>query len=129
MTVVSLFCRLRREKILIGKERIGMEKKEMKIKIFNVMRYERKEDKSPRTKISLYFSSENNIRTSEKFKGFAIVDFYFNGYDVFNKITSNLIDVELTGVFKSEPTPSNPFKERLLLESLVTKNGTINLLQ
>lgn len=85
---------------------------EFKAELLNVTKYERKEDKSPRTMITYRVLDPNALQEkSEKFKGYACLNAYFDGHDVFDKIPAKFCGTACDFVMKKESSVYDPTKE------------------
>lgn len=94
------------------------------VELLNVIKYEKKEDKKPRTMLTYRMLSKEALQTSsEKFKGYACLNAYFDGYDVYEKIKPDLCGTAVKLTVEKKPSPYDPMKEI----SVIKKINDINL--
>ena len=85
---------------------------EFEVELLNVVKYERKEDKSKRVMISYRLLDPKALQTdSDKFKGYSVLTFYFDGHEVFDKIPSNYCGKACKFYTKKEVSVYDPTKE------------------
>ena len=85
---------------------------EFKAELLNVIKYERKTDKSIRTMISYRLLDPKALQTeSTKFKGYAVLNAYFDGVEVFDKIPDKYCGSACDFVMKKEVSTYDPTKE------------------
>lgn len=84
----------------------------VEVELLNVIKYERKEDKKPRTMITYRMLDPKSLQTkSDKFKGYACLNGYFEGHEAYEKINSNLCGTAVTLEIVSRPSEYDPMKE------------------
>ncbi len=93
-----------------------------KIIVLNIMKYIKKKDNTPMTKIQFAFA---DIQNSKSYKGVNVIDSYYKGHEVYEKLsTKDLILKPCNAEFKVFNDYYNPLAERKLL----TKINDIDLL-
>lgn len=89
-----------------------MNTNEVQVELLNACKYETKEDKKKRTMIGYrILSEEANQSKSDKFKGYAVLNAYFDGHEVYDKIPNNYFGKSVKLVIKKETSPYDPMRE------------------
>lgn len=89
-----------------------MNQNEVQVELLNVCKYETKENKKQRTMINYrLLNEEANQSKSEKFKGYAVLTSYFDGWEVFEKIPENYFGHSVKLIIKKETSLYDPLKE------------------
>lgn len=94
------------------------------VELLNVIKYEKKEDKKPRTMLTYRLLNKDALQTSsEKFKGYACLNAYFDGFEVYEKIKPELCGTAVKLTVEKKPSSYDPMKEI----SVIKKINDINL--
>ncbi len=89
------------------------------IELLNVMKYEKKEDKKPRTMITYRLLDKSALQTDfEKFKGFSTLNAYFDGFEVYEKIPAELCGTACKLLVETKPSSYDPMKETKIVKSI-----------
>lgn len=94
----------------------------MEVELLNAIKYVTK-DKRNRTLIHFRVLGENAVSSSDKFKGVTILDGYFDGFEVFDRIPVNYFGCKVTLYYEKQPSKNDPFKE----VTKIVKLNDINL--
>lgn len=90
----------------------------VKIELLNVIKYETKEKKQ-RTMITYRLLDKDAIITSsEKMKGYATLNAYFDGYEVYNKIPVELCGTACDMELESKVSSYDPTKETKVVKTI-----------
>lgn len=82
------------------------------VELLNVIKYEKKEDKKPRTMLTYRMLSKDALQTnSEKFKGYACLNAYFDGHAVYDKIKPELFGTAVKITVERKPSSYDPTRE------------------
>lgn len=94
----------------------------MEVELLNIVKYTTKDE---RNRCLLRFRPifENCVSVNEKFKGVTIIDSYFNGHEVFDKIPNDYFGSSVEITFTQINNPNNPLQPRII----VTKVNDISL--
>lgn len=99
---------------------------ELKIRILTVTKCS-PANKQPYTRVDYVLTDK--MAKSEKIKGSIVAPMFFSGHEVFDKIPEKIIQEDVTGIVETVDNPRNPLKPFVQLTKIVTKNGTIDLVQ
>lgn len=82
----------------------------MEVELLNVIKYTTKDN---RNRVILRFISldKNSITTNSKFKGISIIEQYFDGFEVFDKLPQELFGTKCTITTKRVSSFSNPLQQ------------------
>ena len=95
--------------------------------IDNVLKYVGKESGKPGTRISFRFTNKESFSNTEKFKGRPVVDLFYSGHEVFDKIPTELIDKKIMATFK-EVNSNNSLRYSRTIESIQDGLNVIRIL-
>lgn len=87
-----------------------------KILILSVMKYE-KEGKQ-KSRLAFILAEEKNITSSDKFKGYKDLAFYYEDTKAFDNLPVDLIGQVVEGTFVEIPSVGNPFKKNTILSEI-----------
>lgn len=89
-----------------------MNQNAVQVELLNVCKYETKEEKKQRTMINYRILSEEALQQrSEKFKGYAVLTAYFDGWEVYEKIPNNYCGKAVNLIIEKTQSPYDPLKE------------------
>lgn len=82
----------------------------MEVELLNVIKYTTKDN---RNRCILRFISldKSSITTNSKFKGISIIEQYYDGFEVFEKLPIDLFGQKCTITTKRVQSPSNPLTQ------------------
>ena len=85
---------------------------QMEVELLNIIKYTTKDG---RNRCILRFRplTKDCIQSTDKFKGLSIIETYYNGFDIFDKIPSDLFGVRSTIVLKRTINSNNPLKQQM----------------
>lgn len=95
---------------------------EMEAELINIIKYTT-HDNRDRTIVKFISLDKEAITQNDKFKGISIIENYYDGFSVFDKIPLDLIGKRVILTLKKTTNPSNP----LLQIFKVTKINDIDL--
>lgn len=88
---------------------------ECKIILLSYMKYNKKDDNSPMTRLEFAFV---DVQDTDKFKGISIISSYYKGHGVFDKLDKSLILKPVSAEFEVFQDYYNPLSERKVLKSI-----------
>lgn len=94
----------------------------MDAELINVIKYTTNDNRQ-RTIIKFISLDKDSISSNDKFKGIAIIENYYDGFQIFDKIPVDLFGKKVLLTLKKSTNPSNP----LLQVFKVIKINDINL--
>lgn len=95
----------------------------MDVELLNIIKYTTKDNRN-RCILKFRPISDNCVSISDKFKGVSIIETYFNGHDVFDKIPNNYFGSNVEMTLQQVTDNSNPLKQK----TIVSKINDINLI-
>ena len=84
----------------------------MEVELLNVIKYQTKDNRE-RTMLRFRSIDKDSFSDNSKFKGYSVIESYYDGYDVFDKIPKELFGVRVVINLKRLINPSNPLKQSL----------------
>ena len=94
----------------------------MDVELLNIIKYTTKDGRN-RCILKFRPISDNCVSISDKFKGVSIIETYFDGHEVFDKIPNNYFGSNVEMTLKQVTSSSNPLQQR----TIVSKINDINL--
>lgn len=89
------------------------------IELLNVIKYEKKEDKKPRTMITYRLLDKSALQSDfEKFKGYSTLNAYFDGFEVYDKIPVELCGTACKLIVETKPSSYDPMKVTKIVKSI-----------
>ena len=85
---------------------------QMDVELLNIVKYTTKDN---RNRCILRFRpiTDDCVQSNDKFKGLSVIETYYDGFDVFDKIPKELFGVKSTIVLKRSINSNNPLKQQL----------------
>lgn len=90
-----------------------------KIILLNFMRYTSKKDNSPMTKVQFAFC---DLQDANNYKGYTVIDQFYKGHEVYDKLNTNLLLKPLNCEFKLIEDFYNPLSTKKILKSIESIN-------
>lgn len=94
----------------------------MDVELLNIVKYTTKDNRN-RCLLRFRPISENCVSVNDKFKGVSIIDTYYDGHEVFDKIPNNYFGSNVEITLQQVSSSSNPLQQR----TIVSKVNDINL--
>ena len=85
---------------------------ELEVQLLNVVKYKTKDNRD-RTILRFISLDKDKMVNNDKFKGITIIDMYYDGYDVFDKIPFDLVGKRVTVTTEVISNISNPLLQTL----------------
>lgn len=101
---------------------------ELKVIFLGVLKYQDKETKEDKFRISYVLNDKNAILNTANFKGLQDNAYYTDKSIVWDKLKSTDALTQMTFKVESRPSLRNPLKNVTEITSIVTENETIELL-
>lgn len=99
-----------------------------KIVILNVLTYEDKNSKEPRTRLSFIFQDEKYFIDSTNLKGRSEIACYYNNGDVFKKVPSGVIGKPINATLETRVSPYNPMRSTQIIKAIEVNGAMVNLI-
>lgn len=81
--------------------------KTMEVELLNIMKYTTKDNRN-RCILRFRIISDDCVSCNDLFKGVAIMESYFDGYDAFNKIPNNYFGSKVNLTLREQQSANNP---------------------
>lgn len=101
---------------------------ELKVIFLGVLKYQDKETKESKYRVSYVLADKKAIMDSANFKGIQDNAYYTDKSVVWEKLQSTDALTEMTFIVESRPSLRNPLKNVTEITSIITKHETIELL-
>lgn len=101
---------------------------EQNIQIQNVMTYIDKKDGKPKTRVGFFLSDVSQKADNKSYRGYSELSLFYDGNEIFNKISNDMIGKPLLAKLKTITNVTNPMKSHQVIESFRYAGSTINLL-
>lgn len=101
---------------------------ELKVIFLGVLKYQDKETKQDKFRVSYVLADKNAIMNTANFKGIQDNAYYTDKSIVWDKLQSTDALTDMTFKVESRPSLRNPLKNVTEIVSIVTKHDTIDLL-
>lgn len=85
------------------------------IVILSYVKYNSKKDNKPKTKVQFAFGDKQD---TEKFKGVSVLDCFYDGHEVFNKLNANLILKRVQAEFEIQNDLYDPLACKKILKKI-----------
>lgn len=99
-----------------------------KIIILSVLKYTDKKTNETKTRLGFIFDDDKFNVSNSSFKGFSELSCFYNGDEVFNLISNDMIKKPLECVIKQNQSASNPLKTNSKIEKVSYAGSIYNLL-
>ena len=86
----------------------------MDVELLNIVKYTTKDNRN-RCLLRFRPISDNCVSVNDKFKGVSIIDTYFDGHEVFDKIPNNYFGSNVEITLKQVSSSSNPLQQRTIV--------------
>lgn len=101
---------------------------EQNIQIQNVMTYIDKKDGKPKTRVGFFLSDINQKADNKSYRGYSELSLFYDGDDIFKKITNDMIGKPLSAKLKTITNITNPMKSHQVIESFRYAGSVISFL-
>ena len=84
----------------------------MDVELLNIVKYTTKDN---RNRCILRFRpiSNDSLQNNAKFKGLSVIETYYNGFEIFDKIPLEYFGCKVSIILKRDINPLNPLKQQL----------------